>query len=287
MSQIPPPHRQPSHDEIVAGIEKVLKQDVDQDKDGEYSTEELKKWLETVHHKVVAENINRQWAYYNPEPQEVHSWEGYAPEKKEVLHWEVYKNMTYPDQLGSADDDPSNPHYQSLVIMYKRAERRWALADANSDSVLTKEEYKDFVHPEESEKVRHIIVDEAQEDMDKDSDGSISLDEYMNHLKSMAEEHELEDPQWAQAQQNHFGSYLDKDKDGSLNKEELRDWLIPTYDKHENEALRLVTIADVNKDHQLSWDEIKTEHHHFYALLPPEFWTKYMTGDGTPKHDEF
>ena len=43
--------------------------------------------------------------------------------------------------------------------MIKRDERRWKKADQNGDNKLTKEEFADFLHPEESEHMRDIVVD--------------------------------------------------------------------------------------------------------------------------------
>lgn len=71
------------------------------------------------------------------------------------------------------------------------------MADGNDDSVLVKEEFKDFIHPEESKRARDVLVLEAIEDMDKDSNEEVSLEEYMNHLSVMTTEEERDDPNWA------------------------------------------------------------------------------------------
>lgn len=66
--------------------------------------------------------------------------------------------------------------YQEMV---KRDKRRWEKADQNGDSALTIEEFTDFLHPEESDHMRPIVVLETMEDIDKDKDGKISLEEYI------------------------------------------------------------------------------------------------------------
>ena len=146
--QIPPPESQPSYEDIKTKLSQLFTSEIDKDGDGFASVTELKKWIEVVHNKLIADNIEQQWSYYDPEVQEVHSWEGYDPERKEVLHWEQYVNMTYPDNIH--EEDNSDPNFKNMKVMYKRAERRWKFADRNGDSVLVKEEYKDFVHPEEN-----------------------------------------------------------------------------------------------------------------------------------------
>ncbi|CAG2173443.1 unnamed protein product, partial [Oppiella nova] len=95
MDQIPPPAAQPSHEEISQMLSQLFGENIDKDGDGLASVTELKAWIEVVHNKLIADNIEQQWSYYQPEIQEVHSWEGYTPEQKEVLHWDQYVNMTY------------------------------------------------------------------------------------------------------------------------------------------------------------------------------------------------
>ena len=51
--------------------------------------------------------------------------------------------------------------------MEERDRRRWDLADENKDSRLTKEEFSRFLHPEEAEHMRDIVVQETLEDIDK------------------------------------------------------------------------------------------------------------------------
>lgn len=63
--------------------------------------------------------------------------------------------------------------------MLKRDKRRWAMADVDKDNKITKEEYTAFLHPEEYDHMKDVVVDETLEDIDKDGDGSVSIDEYL------------------------------------------------------------------------------------------------------------
>lgn len=284
-NQIPPPGNQPSEDEIKNEMENLITKTIDTDGDSKINTEELAKWLDIVHHKIIEDTINRQWVYYQPQVQEVHSWEGYAPETKEVLSWENFVALTYPDEY--MKDDPSNIHFKSMQALHKRSQKRWQLADANNDNVLTKDEFRDFIHPEESEKVREVLVDEAMEDMDKDSDGKITFAEYMNQMKAVSDEADVDSNEWGTAQEDQFKSFLDKNNDGMLDREELREWLLPSYNKHEAQAYQLITSADEDKDNELSKEEILDQYQVFYSILPPEFWAKMLPEEtSTSSHDE-
>lgn len=63
--------------------------------------------------------------------------------------------------------------------MKRRDRRRWERADTDKDDKLTKEELTSFLHPEEVDHMKDIMVEETLEDIDKDKDGKVSLDEYI------------------------------------------------------------------------------------------------------------
>lgn len=75
-----------------------MDENIDKDKDGFITADELKDWLKILQEKVIQDNVNRQWAYYSPQTEDVLSWEGYYPEQKQVVSWERYLNFTYPDE---------------------------------------------------------------------------------------------------------------------------------------------------------------------------------------------
>lgn len=283
---------------------------VDSDQDGNVSYEEIKKYLAELHEKTIEFNVNKQWIMYQPQIHEVFSWEGYEPEKKEVLTWDHYFNQTYPELIGvdvgipinreqdtsrilnppaeqtPKSDKNENPkegkdakddvdsQYKSLKLMVLRADARWKLADENGDTLLTKDEFKFLLHPDEgNEELQNLFVQEATEDMDMNKDGKICLDEFMKHLQVLASDQERNDQNWLSSQQENFGRFLDRDKDGVLNLDEIRDWLVPVKSKKfEVEAKRLFDIGDANEDHKLSNAEILENYEQYVSLLPPDYW---------------
>ena len=63
--------------------------------------------------------------------------------------------------------------------MLTRDRRRWKMADVDKDNKVTKEEYTAFLHPEEYDHMKDVVVDETLEDIDKDGDGVVSIEEYL------------------------------------------------------------------------------------------------------------
>ena len=51
--------------------------------------------------------------------------------------------------------------------MEVRDRRRWGLADENGDGSLTKLEFKHFLHPEEVDHMKDLVVQETIDDIDK------------------------------------------------------------------------------------------------------------------------
>lgn len=70
--------------------------------------------------------------------------------------------------------------------MLKRDRRRWSAADSDGDDGLTKDEFASFLHPEESEHMRDIVVLETMEDIDKDEDGKVGNITFKSLLIIMA-----------------------------------------------------------------------------------------------------
>uniref|UniRef100_G1Q868 Reticulocalbin-3 n=1 Tax=Myotis lucifugus TaxID=59463 RepID=G1Q868_MYOLU len=66
--------------------------------------------------------------------------------------------------------------------MLARDERRFRVADQDGDSMATREELTAFLHPEEFPHMRDIVVAETLEDLDKNKDGYIQVDEYIENI---------------------------------------------------------------------------------------------------------
>lgn len=121
--------------------------------------------------RYIIDDVERQWRSHNPTGKEKLSW----PEYKDM----VYGGATMEEQEAEKrESDKANISF-SYLQMYKRDRRRWTTADLDGDDALTKQEFTAFLHAEDAEHMKDVIVLETMEDIDKDGDGKISLAEYI------------------------------------------------------------------------------------------------------------
>lgn len=253
-----------SPEESKSRLAKIVDK-IDKDKDGFVSEQELKEWIKYTQKKYVSDDIDRQWLAINPE-------------KKETIEWDSYKKLTYSfmDEENYDDDENDIKTYKTMM---QRDKRRWEMADKNKDNKLSKDEFCDFLHPEEANHMHSVVIIETLEDIDKDGDGKISLQEYIVDMYSGSEDDE---PDWVKTEKEQFAAYRDKNNDGFMDKDEIKDWILPSdYDHSEAESKHLIYEADDNKDKKLTKEEILNNYDVFVGSQATDF------GDALIRHDEF
>ena len=105
----------------------------------------------------------------------------------------------------------------------------------------------DFLHPEEAQHMRDVVVDETLEDIDKNGDGMVSVDEYISDMYAPDATGD-QVPDWVIREKDQFREIRDKNKDGFMDRDEIREWIIPPdYDHSEAEAKHLIREADTNQ----------------------------------------
>ncbi|MGH0154917.1 UNVERIFIED_CONTAM: hypothetical protein FKN15_037558 [Acipenser sinensis] len=83
------------------------------------------------------------------------------------------KSWTNPEEFQDATDQ------FSFKKMLPRDERRFKTADLDGDTAASREEFTAFLHPEEFDHMKDIVVLETLEDIDKNGDGHVDEDEYI------------------------------------------------------------------------------------------------------------
>jgi len=245
-------------------LEKLLPK-IDKDGDGKLTEEELSKHIRFMQERFVTNDVKRTWKQYDERDLD----------KENRLTWKSYRDRVY-----GPEGEEISPEYARMI---KRDERRWKVADSDSDGFITQKEYECFMHPEDCDSMKDIIVQETTEDIDKDGDGFVTIDEYINDMYRPQDYPDLPEgtePDWVASEREMFKDYRDKNGDGKLDKEEMTAWLTPEgFDHAEAEAHHLIHMADDDKDDKLSKEEILNHYDIFVGSQATDY------GEQLKKHD--
>ncbi|XP_061892468.1 reticulocalbin-3 isoform X2 [Entelurus aequoreus] len=213
---------------------------IDTNKDGFVNHAELHYWIKHRQRSYINDNVNKHWKDYDKN-------------QDDKIAWEEYKNTTYGYYLGEEFDDVDDKAtYKSML---NRDERRFKMADRDGDGIATREEFTAFLHPEEFDYMRDLVVQETIEDIDKNGDGKIDLYEYIGDMYT-PEDGESE-PEWIQTEKKHFTEMRDANKDGHMDANEVAHWILPgEVDHADNEAKHLIHETDNNQDGLLTLSEM-------------------------------
>ncbi|KAF4116072.1 reticulocalbin-3 isoform X2 [Onychostoma macrolepis] len=213
---------------------------IDTDKDGFISHAELHHWIKHRQRRYIEENVDKHWKEYDQN-------------KDGKIGWIEYKNTTYGYYMDTEFDDVDDK--ASYKAMLTRDERRFKSADRDGDGVATREEFTAFLHPEEFDHMRDIVIQETIEDIDKNGDGKIDLQEYIGDM--FTSENGEDEPDWVTTEKKHFSEFRDMNKDGFLDASEVSHWILPgEVDHADNEARHLIHETDQDNDGRLSISEI-------------------------------
>ncbi|CAF1027668.1 unnamed protein product [Didymodactylos carnosus] len=242
----------------------ILVDKIDKDHDGYVTKVELKDWIKLIQTRYITEDVNRQWHQINNDTDE-------------FITWQEYDNATYYALYDShPDDEKTTEHYLRLQ---KKDRRRFNKADLNLDGKLNKEEFADFTHPENAPRMKELVITETIEDIDKNGDGLLSIEEYIGDMWNS--EKGLEEPEWIKNERENYKKYRDLNHDQYMDREEIEKWLMPSdYDHVEAESSHLIREVDANKDNQLSKNEILNKYEIFVGSQVTDW------GDAL-QHEEF
>ncbi|XP_067935590.1 calumenin-like isoform X2 [Watersipora subatra] len=256
-----------SPEQSIQGL-KVIVDKIDSNNDKKVTESELVAWIKYIQRRYITQNAKVQWNNYELKPDD-------------SMSWEHYFNNTYAgisdEELNGMQSGGAFSHKE----MKDRDYRRFKLADVDYDGLLVFEEYVNFLHPEDALHMREVVVQEALEDLDKNHNGVVSMDEYLSDMwPQLGKE---EEPDWMAEEREHFSKWRDLNKDGVLDAVEIQHWVMPDdYDHAIAEAKHLIYEADSDKDGSLTKEEIVDNHDLFVGSQATDFGEAFKYD-----HDEF
>ncbi|XP_013411557.1 45 kDa calcium-binding protein [Lingula anatina] len=210
------------------------------------------------------------------------AWEEFLTEFLVALNWKRADAEVKARDPEKAMQGVESEHRDQLITN----KFRWAEADDDNDNKLTLEEFKNFMHPEGSKKMTENMVRDILENLDSNSDGILSIDEFAalpgGELDEQfnTDEWKASDKRWQDERKTAFREVIDINKDGNLTKDELFEYVNPKNPNNaRQEAENLIAIADGDKDGKLSLREVLNN--------PDLFYGSKMINAGRNFHDEF
>lgn len=226
---------------------------IDVDKSGIISLDELKEWIKNSNMKNVHSDVEEAWKIF---------------ENNSTLDEYLDLNYGALESWSEEEKKSSKEEYEVYLKMLERDKKKFKAADQDKDGKLSKKEYTDFLHPEESPAMRDIVINETLEDMDGNQDGVIDIEEFIKDFYHSSEDDPKgsPEPDWVKQERANFKITRDTNKDNVLDREELANWILPNdFDKSLSEAQHLIYEADSNKDGKLSKEEIIENYSVFVA----------------------
>ncbi|NP_001086959.1 reticulocalbin 3 L homeolog precursor [Xenopus laevis] len=241
---------------------------IDRDKDGFVTEVELKDWIKHTQNRYIYENVNKHWADYDQN-------------KDDMISWEEYKNTSYGYIPGEEFYDVADKDKERYRKMMQRDERRFKVADKDGDLIATRDEFTAFLHPEEYGYMQDIVITETIEDIDKNGDGTVDVNEYIADMYTP--DNDEPEPDWVKTERQQFTDFRDVNKDGKMDRTEISQWILPhDYDHADLETKHLIFESDKDKDSKLTKREILDNWNMFVGSQA----TNYGE-DLTRRHDEF
>ncbi|CAH8607331.1 unnamed protein product [Dicrocoelium dendriticum] len=224
-------------------LKEIVKK-IDTNHDGKVTEKELKDWITDVGEQSRKQVTDKRWVGVNPR--------GLDP-----LPWKEYTEGSFGSEEERLKDVAGAEQYKQLV---RREKRRWDAADQNKDGALSKNEFMDFLHPEDRVHMKDAIIEELLETVDMDKDGKVSEKEYLDDLARSYQTPLVPgqpDPDWVAREREQYQKYRDLDHNGYMDKAEVGEWIMPAdYDAVDAETQHLFYHADSDKDNVLTEQEI-------------------------------
>lgn len=249
---------------------KSIVKKIDKDQDGRVDEEELIEWIRYVQNRYVWSDVERQWKdFLGPKEDQDH------------LSWSDFKKRMYGDDFDEDNAPSAEEAGYNYKEMVRKDKRRWERADVDGNGVLSKEEFRSYLHPEDVPHMANITAIETLEEIDKNKDGKITLEEYLTDIWPNPDKSE-EEPQWVKNEREQFHKYRDRNNDGYMDVDEVQEWVLPSdYDQSISEAKHLIHESDEDKDGFLTEQEILDKYDIFVGSQATDF------GEVLNRHDEF
>lgn len=248
-------------------FEKLVKK-MDENSDGFVDKTELVHWTLRALQNMDSRELKEDYEIANSDADDGVSWNEYVSNIYGVAA-EKRDDFTVQDLEDSSELQDYNRNYHRELAKFNAA-------DKDGNEKLDFKEYEAFYNPGKDKEQTKAAIDAAVKSVDKNGDGSLSLEEFLGDFK-VADYKGTED---FVDQEKEIFKDMDIDGNGELNGDELVLWI--QQDNGEiamDETIHLIETADSDEDGKLTHEEVMHAMEDFIESDATEY--GYML-----KHDE-
>jgi len=183
------------------------------------------------------------------------------PKGTNTINFDAYIKDNYGDDVKQLEQiDRSDLRSRETRRTFLTDKQKWTHLDKDGDQLLSYEEFRNFLRPEDDEDLRRVEINSIIKEYDDNNDGKISADEY---LKMTEAETGQADP---------LGSEVDTNNDGYGDFDEFARYYLPTSITATNEETdHLLKECDTDKDGFCSPNEIVNAYSSFAGSQITDF----------------
>jgi len=172
------------------------------------------------------------------------------------VEWEEWL-ARFNKEHGIQSDRPQDLS-RGLKEKLAAAKAAWSEAARSNPDALNIDEFLSFAHPESSHSALAQQMEELIGRYDLDGDGKVSLQEYLQDAFIEFT------PSEAEIRHRQFIDQIDANGDGQADRRELLTFLDPKHiSQSKSEAIRLISLADLDGDGFLEWNELNEQAQEF------------------------
>nr|XP_034311901.1 calumenin isoform X1 [Crassostrea gigas] len=224
----------------------VLAGEMDANKDGFVSRDELVQWIMNSFRKLDMEDSLEQFEESDENADNKVTWKEYLS-RNHGFNINDFKDYTEEDAVSE---------FTKKLKVLEEDKKRFDAADLDKDGALKKDEFVAYLYPADFPHMHDVEMERTLQDHDKNKDGIITKEEFLADT-------DKNDKQLLLLEEERFTDF-DKNRDGILDKKEIKDWVLPDNNEAAvEEAEHLIERSDSDKDGKLSIEEIVNNHEDF------------------------
>jgi len=231
-------------------LKSLVEKKIDTNHDGMIDNDELFDWTLKAYDRFEVDDLKEEMQIVDES-------------KDDAIQWKEHVTDAFGSECAEQDADgekcfsnAESEEDKQNAINYQKDRLLFNAADANGDEELDFDEFVLFKHPRRSEKTSRVVIDQKIDQLDKDGDKQLTMEEFLQETKDQT----TDENTW-KLEEERFRDELDTDGNEKLDEAEILNWVEPSnVEEAKDESEHLMNECDQNNDDKLTVEEILENH---------------------------